>query len=390
MKILHTVEFYEPSHGGMQEVVKQISERLVQKGHSVTVATSTHPARMFSTLNGVTIKEFDISGNLVNGYRGDTSAYQQFLLNSDFDVIVNFAAQQWATDLMLPLLPRIKAKKVSVPTGFSGLQSPRYHRYFEDMKTWMQQYDVNVFHSTTYQDILFARENGIANIAVIPNASSREEFEEIHDIDIKKILSIPKNHFLVILVGSHDGRKGHAEAIEIFRRAQIKNATLVITGSVFSQRCYWACKCKEFLFRFNNGSKSLIVTSLPRPQIVELYKAADLFMFPTTWECSPLVLFEAMAAKTPFLVTDAGNSPEIIEWTHGGLLLPTQKDKNGFSHPEIQSSAELLQKVANDTNMRTEMQESGYRAWRDRFTWENIAEQYEHLYLTLCGSLGIP
>jgi L-malate glycosyltransferase len=383
MKILHTVEFYEPSHGGMQEVVKQISERLVHKGHSVTVATSKHSARTFSILNGVTIKEFNISGNLVSGYLGDIAAYQHFLLNSDFDIIVNFAAQQWATDLMLPLLPQIRAKKVSVPTGFSGLQSPRYRQYFEDMKNWMRQYDMNVFHSTTYQDIRFARENWIENISVIPNASSREEFEEIHDFDVKQILNIPKDQFLIILVGSHDGRKGHAEAIEIFKRARIQNATLVITGSIFSRRCYWLCKFKEVLSRFNNERKTLIVKSLPRPQIVELYKAADLFLFPTTWECSPLVLFEAMAAKTPFLVTDVGNSQEIIDWTLGGLLLPTRKDKTGLSHPEIKSSAELLEDIVNDKNRRAEMQENGYHAWRNRFTWEKIAEQYEQMYLNL-------
>ena len=40
MKILHTVELYHPSQGGMQEVVKQISERLVKLGHEVTVATT--------------------------------------------------------------------------------------------------------------------------------------------------------------------------------------------------------------------------------------------------------------------------------------------------------------------------------------------------------------
>ena len=35
MKILHTVEFYHPSIGGMQEVVKQLSERLVLLGHEL-------------------------------------------------------------------------------------------------------------------------------------------------------------------------------------------------------------------------------------------------------------------------------------------------------------------------------------------------------------------
>jgi len=39
MKILHTVESYTPSINGMQQVVKQLSERLVLLGHDVTVAT---------------------------------------------------------------------------------------------------------------------------------------------------------------------------------------------------------------------------------------------------------------------------------------------------------------------------------------------------------------
>jgi len=39
VNILHTVEFYSPSVGGAQEVVRQISELLVKRGHDVTVAT---------------------------------------------------------------------------------------------------------------------------------------------------------------------------------------------------------------------------------------------------------------------------------------------------------------------------------------------------------------
>jgi|GEM_PF-5705905 len=35
MKILHTVEFYEPSKGGAQEVVRQLSERRDPSLHAV-------------------------------------------------------------------------------------------------------------------------------------------------------------------------------------------------------------------------------------------------------------------------------------------------------------------------------------------------------------------
>jgi L-malate glycosyltransferase len=240
MKILHTVESYDPSTGGMQEVVKQISERLVKMGHSVTVATSKNSERTKDIINGVKIVEFDIAGNYVTGMKGDIQSYKDFLLQSDFDIITNFAAQQWATDLMLPLLNDIKAKKVFVPTGFSALHLPQYSEYFEKMKTWMKQYDMNVFLSNTYQDIEFARKSDVKNLTIIPNGASEIEFTRDSKMDIRKDMGIPADQFLILHVGSHTGIKGHAEAIEIFRRGNLKDATLLIVGNVFSRYCYYS------------------------------------------------------------------------------------------------------------------------------------------------------
>ena len=40
MRILHTANTYAPSLDGVAEVVRNISERLVKRGHEVHVATS--------------------------------------------------------------------------------------------------------------------------------------------------------------------------------------------------------------------------------------------------------------------------------------------------------------------------------------------------------------
>ena len=54
MKIVHTVESYLPAHHGMAEVVRQLSEGLVQLGHDVVILTSFHPERqIISEINGV-------------------------------------------------------------------------------------------------------------------------------------------------------------------------------------------------------------------------------------------------------------------------------------------------------------------------------------------------
>jgi L-malate glycosyltransferase len=387
MKILHTVESYEPSTGGMQEVVKQISERLVKTGHSVTIATSKNPDRSNDIINGVKIEEFDITGNYVTGMNGDIQSYRDFLLQSDFDIITNFAAQQWATDLMLPLLKEIKAKKVFVPTGFSALRLPEYSEYFENMKAWMKQYDMNIFLSTTYQDIELARKSDVKNLTMIPNGASELEFSREEIIDIRNDLGIPKDQFLILHVGSHTGIKGHADAIEIFRRANIKNSTFVIVGNVFSKYCFFSCKIKELLFRINPinhfKNKHLLVRSLARDQTVALYKASDLFLFPSNIECSPIVLFECMASKTPFLTTDVGNAKEIIEWSGAGVLLPSNKGSSGYSYADIEQSVKLLEHLYHNSITRVAMQEAGFKKWQEQFSWEIIAKQYELLYLKL-------
>lgn len=387
MNILHTVEQYTPSVGGMQEVVKQLSERLVQRGHEVTVATSKLQGRTQMRINGVFIEEFAITGNQMRGFTGEAERYQQFLQETRFDIVTNFAAQQWATDLALPLLKSIAGKKVFVPTGFSGLYTTEYQEYFEGMKTWMRPYDASVFLSDNYRDINFARANGIKNCVLIPNGAAADEFQVIPNTTIRRKLGVPQNHFLILLVGSHTNLKGHAEAIQIFEQSQIQDVTFLIVANHVGPGCRRNCYKRWVLFNLSSKNwhahKRLLIRSLSREETIAAYRSADLFLFPSNVECSPLVLFECMASQTPFLTTDVGNAKEIISWSQGGQLLPTHIDEIGYSHADISASARLLEKTVFDPAGRAAMTASSFIAWQTRFTWEKIAGDYEYLYDSL-------
>lgn len=385
MRILHTVQHYHPSVGGAQEVVRQLSERLVKAGHSVTVATSASSDRISLQLNGVNIVPFDISGNLVEGFRGDIEGYRRFVLNSEFDIIMNYAAQQWATDLLLPVLTEIHAKKVFVPCGFSGLHIPRYQEYFEKMRDWIRQYDACVFASDSYRDIDFARQVGVRNIRVIPNGAASEEFPDKQFPDIRKRLGIKDEDFLILNVGSHTGLKGHREAFEMFLRSRIRDAVLLIVGNTpTASSCLRDCRIKSLLFRLSSraraAGKRVILRAYPREDVISAYLAADLFLFPSRIECSPIVLYEAMASRTPFLTTDVGNAKEIIEQTHGGLLIPTRMDELGYSHAEVDAGATLIENLWKNRDLLAQLAENGFAAWKSNFTWGRISEEYQQLY----------
>jgi glycosyltransferase involved in cell wall biosynthesis len=411
MRILFTVEAYLPARNGMQEVVSQLSERLVRKGYDITIATAAHKERNAGVINGVHIREFNVQGNAVQGYSGDTESYKQYLLQSDFDVVVSFAAQQWATDLALPILKQIKGKKVFVPTGFSGLNLPAYKEYYQQMKSWLHDYDMNVFLSDTYRDIVFAKHAGVSNLVIIPNGASADEFLQQTEIDIRQALHIPASATLILHVGTFTGAKGQLEALRIFNKAHIRNTVLLLAGnspaaggitakvknfikfglSLFTVHRpigagYYRlmAACSNWLYLPNLlRNKKVIVTGLDRKRVVAAFRAADLFLFPSMIECSPIVLFESMAGQTAFLTTDVGNSAEIIEWTGGGVLLPTEVDATGISHVQIAAAAQELEKQVVDTAGRATLRENGHAAFLQKFTWEKITEQYDQLFKQL-------
>jgi glycosyltransferase involved in cell wall biosynthesis len=116
-----------------------------------------------------------------------------------------------------------------------------------------------------------------------------------------------------------------------------------------------------------------------------------------------------MASQTPFLVTDVGNSSEIIDWSGGaGVLLPSgslpflprygtlasriveklrivlgRADDFIAVRANIRGSAILLEALYRNEARRKEMAQVGFRVWQERFTWEKIAGEYEALYQNL-------
>ena len=121
----------------------------------------------------------------------------------------------------------------------------------------------------------------------------------------------------------------------------------------------------------------------PRADVVAAFHAADLFVFGSNIECSPLVLFEAMASKTPFITNACGNAEEIIKWGNGGILVPSTQDPRGYVNTDPNIMACHIEELIENPNKRLLLAESGYNAWKEQFTWEKIAINYEKIYQTL-------
>lgn len=387
MRIAHCVEQYAPSVGGMQEVVRQLSERMVRAGHDVTVLTSSHPDRKSGSINGVHIIDFDVTGNAVRGMSGDVDRYITALREGGFDMVTLFAAQQWTTDALLPHLDELDAKKVFVPTGFSALRSPDYAGYYERMPEWLRAMDLSIFLSEHYQDAEFATEHGITKRVLIPNGAAEEEFEGPIRHDMRRELGLPDREVVITHIGSYTGMKGHLEAIRLFLTARrTRNSTLLLIGDGIHEAERHFHGWRRMMLRRWLGrltGRRILFKELDRTRTVSALRQSDLFLFPSRIECSPIVLFESMAAGVPFLASDAGNSAEIAAWSSGGWILPCTHDPSGHSHVVPRAGARMLDRILGDQAAIRAAGERGHTAWKQRFTWQAIAERYMDEYARL-------
>jgi glycosyltransferase involved in cell wall biosynthesis len=389
-RVLLCCEQYYPSVGGVQEVMRQIAERLALRNLEVVVATGIHPQRPDDVMmNGVQVVSFAITGNRVKGMAGPVADYQQFLKDGHFDAVLIKAAQQWTFDAAVDVVDQLSARKVFIPCGFSGLADASYADYFDQMPTWLRQFDALIFYSDTYQDIEFARKHGLSALHLIPNGVDEREFLDAGDQSIRTEIGIAPGDDLLLSVGSMIMAKGHWEALEAFGRARLERpTTLVLNGNL--PRDGSAALLKRAVKHALSGrwplsmlaarinrqpGKRVLLTDLPRIRLLQLFKAADLFVFASHVEYSPLVLFEAAASGTPFIASNAGNSKEIATWTGGGTIV--QETSADGRTPDAKSFAAAIESALGD---RVALRAQGVAARRamlhDGFTWSRIVDDY--------------
>jgi glycosyltransferase involved in cell wall biosynthesis len=383
------VESYPPAVGGMPEVVRQLSERMVKLGHRVTVHTSSHPERTGPAQNGVLVRSYKVTGNALEGFAGEADVYWNDLRSGNYDVVTLFAAQQWATDLVLPRIKELGTGTVFVPTGFSKLHDPSWSSYYDKMAGWLKDVDMNVFLGDDTQDKRFASAVGASNFTIIPNGASEEEFEAPVHLDIRQQLQLPPDIPIILHVGGYTGYKGHDEAIRIFLKGDTGMAVLLFVGTdmnLFMERFRSDLYFLPLRFRATLQRKDIRFLQADRATTVAAMRQADLFLFPSRIECSPIVLFECMAAGLPFLASDAGNSAEIVNWSKAGWIMPGEKGSNGLVTADINGSAHMLSSLLRSPAQLEKASVNGQKIWKEKFTWRTIADRYFQLYQKLSAS----
>jgi len=121
----------------------------------------------------------------------------------------------------------------------------------------------------------------------------------------------PSGPFTVLAVGTHGLRKGTPYLLDAWKRADLREARLILIGRLELS--------KAFLDGYAGTFEH--IPHVARTELAPHYQAADVLAFPTLGDGFGLVMQEAMCSGTPVITTRCGGGPECIRNGEDGWIV---------------------------------------------------------------------
>ncbi|MBI4056639.1 MAG: glycosyltransferase family 4 protein [Elusimicrobia bacterium] len=199
--------------------------------------------------------------------------------------------------------------------------------------------------------------NGISPLFKALDATIRKAYRERFNFQGEVILHI----------GNFTPNKNYARLIRAFKEVSknLKEASLVMVGdtSIGNHR-----EVLRVVAETGLSHRVTFLSRLSTPDLVGLYNAADIFVFPSLYEGFGLPVLEAMACGLPVITSKTSSLPEIVG---DAALLVDPTDVQGLAHSMSQLlTSRALQKTYTDRGIERSKE----------FSWKRVAERVLNLY----------
>lgn len=180
-------------------------------------------------------------------------------------------------------------------------------------------------------------------------------------------LNLPTDEQVIGFVGGMD--KAHAfKGVPILLKAakEIPNVHLLLVGEG-SERGHFKAQAKDL----GIADRCHFVGRLSREQLVNAYRAMDVFAFPSTSaaEAFGLVAIEAMACGTPVVASDLPGVRSVI--AEAGILVPPSN---------AAALATALRRVLGEADLRAKLTALGRDRVATRFRWDRHVDGLMQAY----------
>lgn len=326
MKILFLVESYYPKTSGVPVVVQYLAEGLVNRGHDVSVATTSVKDRDTEEVyNGVHIYRFSLRKTLMKRYVGEIDRYRDFVISQHADANVFECSECVTTDVLLPVLSKINGKKIFHSHGFAGKLLPLfrwnvnlkyslgntynwfrfkwYYGYY--FKKHVAKFDATICLSDIDSSKQWLEKNA-KKLYVLQNAVDGMFLEATNKANI-----FPFNHFskpYLVSVATYSKQKNQIGILHEFYKVKT-DCTLVFVGPIETN--YYDLLNSELgklQAKYGKGKNVYILLRIPRKEIPNVIGNASLYLCGSKFEEYSISLIETMAKGVPFISTNVGNA----------------------------------------------------------------------------------
>jgi glycogen synthase len=210
-------------------------------------------------------------------------------------------------------------------------------------------------------------------LVMAPNGVNTYIYDEINGNlkEFRKKFALPEEK-IVLFVGRLVYEKGiHILINAVPKVLQKVNAKFIIVGSGYMKE-----QLLSIVRSMGLEHKVLFEGFLDEQMLLKLQKCADVSVVPSLFEPFGIVALEAMAAKSPLVVSDTGGLSEIVEHDVSGVkVYPNNPDSLAWG----------ISKVLLDDNYRNRIRENAYRKVQEKYDWEKIAAQTKRIYEGVLG-----
>ncbi len=394
LRILHIVPYYSPAwpYGGPVRAIYELTQRLVQRGHEITVYTTdaldaSHRAEPGEhTIDGVTVHRFPNWSNALAWSRlffprGFRRAVRQTAHHFDVAHLTEFRTMQNAE--ALPTLRRHRLPYVIMPQGSLPAELGRttIKRGYDLLVGRPLLQHAAILHALTEMERDQYATLGMSpdRIFISPNGIDVAAFD-LDGVDVaafKREHSIPEGRPVVGFLARLNHIKGPEFLVDAFAellRVQ-PDAILMLVGPDDGVKA----EIEEQIRRLDIGDRVRFVGYIGDERTkAAAYRASDVYVLPSRYEIQGITVLEALLNRVPTITTDRCGLSTSLEAAGVARVVPFG-DVTALTQ-------QLLWAIQNPVEARAAAEQG--REWViQRFNWETLADEWCDVYRSCLADL---
>ena len=399
MRILHVTPHYYPALGGAETYTKEISERLAQRGHDVTVLTINNRERLpeAERINGVDVVRFRPPGRLHDLFTHVLripGALQLLRFAVGMDKVQMCATSPYGLHAFR-LSVRSKPDVVTVLNWYGGwlpyqaclarkirtfalVGVPFFHTecswsHAEVFGEIVDGCDA-VMAVTEHEEDFIGQRSSRDNAHVVGVGVDPSQFTNADGRQLRTRHGIGDAP-LVGYVGFMSASKGVATVIQAMRKVWQTEPTvrLLLAGGGFPAGSTPHDKISQAFADLSDVERSRIIMlgRFDESDKASIFDALDVFAMPSVAESFGIAYLEAWMRRKAVIGARIPSSECVIEHGVDGLLVaPWDADDLAGS----------ILSLLSDRALREKMGRLGYAKTMTSFTWDKVTDKIEHIY----------